>query len=39
VIDFNEYNRLHNQFGGHPDALSGQFGKTYWFYYHYAQFQ
>lgn len=39
VLDFKEYNRLHRQSKGDPQALVGKFGKTYWFYYHYAQKQ
>lgn len=39
VQDFKEYNRLHRQSKGDPQALVGKFGKTYWFYYHYAQNQ
>ncbi len=38
VMNFNAYNTLHKQSGGNPAALNSQFGKTYWFYYQYAQF-
>ena len=39
VQDFKEYTRLHRQSKGIPQALTGKFGKTYWFYYHFAQNQ
>ena len=37
VQDFNEYNRLHTQ--GNSSALESRFGRTYWYYYQFAQFQ
>lgn len=37
--DFKAYNLLHRQSGGNSSALAGRFGKTYWFYFHYAQIQ
>lgn len=37
--DFKAYNLLHRQSGGNPSALAARFGKTYWFYFHYAQLQ
>lgn len=39
IKDFNEYNRLHAQGQGNPSVLENRFGKTYWFYYQFAQFQ
>lgn len=39
VQDFKAYTRLHQQSKGDPKALAGRFGKTYWFYYHFAQNQ
>ena len=39
VQSFNEYNYIHTQSKGNPDALTGKFGKSYWFYYHFVQFQ
>lgn len=39
IKEFNEYNYLHNQYGGNPSALENRFGKTYWFYFQFAQFQ
>ena len=39
VQDFKEYTRLHRQSKGDPQALTGKFGKTYWYYYHFAQNQ
>lgn len=39
VQDFKEYTRLHQQSKGNPQALVGKYGKTYWFYYHFAQNQ
>ena len=39
VQDFKEYTRLHQQSTGNPQALVGKYGKTYWFYYHFAQNQ
>lgn len=38
IKDFNEYNRLHAQGQGDPSVLEGRFGRTYWFYYQFAQF-
>lgn len=38
VQEFNAYNSLHKQYKGNPAALESKFGKTYWFYYMYAQF-
>lgn len=35
--DFKAYNLLHRQSGGNSSALAARFGKTYWFYFHYAQ--
>ena len=34
--DFQEYTRLYEQNHGNGAALQAQFGKTYWFYYHFA---
>lgn len=34
--DFQEYTRMYEQNQGNGAALQAQFGKTYWFYYHYA---
>lgn len=39
VQEFNEYTRLYEQSGKNPVAVAGRFGNTYWFYYHFAQFQ
>lgn len=39
VQAFNEYNYIHTQSKGNPNALTGKFGKSYWFYYHFVQFQ
>lgn len=39
VQDFNEYNRLYGQSQGNPSALETRFGRTYWYYYKFAQFQ
>lgn len=36
VQDFKEYSRMQQQSGGNPSALAARFGRTYWFYYHYA---
>lgn len=33
---FKTYTQLHRQYRGNPSALTARFGKTYWFYYHYA---
>lgn len=38
VKQFNEYNQRHKQWQGDPSALEGLFGRTYWFYYQFAQF-
>lgn len=38
IKDFNEYNRLHAQGQGNPAVLENKFGRTYWFYYQFAQF-
>ena len=34
--DFQEYTRMYEQNQGNGAALQSRFGKTYWFYYHYA---
>lgn len=39
VQEFNEYNHLHTKAQGNPSALETKFGRTYWFYYQFAQFQ
>lgn len=39
VQSFNEYNYTHTQSKGSPDALASTFGKSYWFYYQFVQFQ
>lgn len=39
VQKFNEYNHMHKQYQGKPTVLESKFGKTYWFYYMYAQFE
>lgn len=39
IQEFNEYNYLYKQYEGNPSALEHKFGKTYWFYYQYTQFQ
>ncbi|WP_455593222.1 DUF6057 family protein [Bacteroides sp.] len=39
VQEFNEYTRLCDQSGKNPAAVAGRFGNTYWFYYHFAQFE
>lgn len=39
VQEFNEYTRLYEQSGRDPAAVAGRFGNTYWFYYHFAQFE
>lgn len=39
IQEFNEYNRLHTQAQGNPSVLENRFGRTYWFYYQFAQFQ
>lgn len=39
IKDFNEYNRVHTQSKGSPSVLGNRFGRTYWFYYQFAQFQ
>lgn len=33
---FKAYTQMHRQYRGSPSALTARFGKTYWFYYHYA---
>lgn len=39
IRDFNEYNHLHSQSKGNPSILENRFGRTYWYYYKFAQFQ
>ena len=39
IREFNEYNRLYGQAQGNPAALETRFGRTYWYYYKFAQFQ
>ena len=34
--DFQEYTRMYEQNQGNGAALQSRFGKTYWFYYHFA---
>lgn len=34
--DFQEYTRIYEQNQGNGAALQAKFGRTYWFYYHYA---
>lgn len=34
--DFKEYTRMHGQAQGNPAPLAARFGKSYWFYYHFA---
>lgn len=35
--DFLEYTRLYEASGGDGTALQAKYGKTYWFYFHYAE--
>lgn len=39
VKAFNAYNNQHARSQGNPNALRSGFGKTYWFYYQFANFQ
>lgn len=39
VRDFNAYSKLYNQSQGNASALESKFGRTYWFYYHFAKFE
>ena len=39
IKEFNHYNQLYNQSQGNPSALESRYGRTYWFYYHFAKFQ
>lgn len=39
VQNFKEYNRLYQKSKGNPQVLVSKYGKSYWFYYHYAQNQ
>lgn len=39
IQEFNEYNSLHKQNQGNPSALEGKFGRSYWFYFQFAEFQ
>lgn len=39
IKEFNEYNSLHQQYQGNPSALQSKFGRTYWFYFQFAEFQ
>lgn len=39
IKEFNEYNYLHKQYQGNPSALESRFGRSYWFYFQFAEFQ
>lgn len=39
IKDFAEYTQLFEKTNGEINALSGRFGKSYWFYYHFATIQ
>ena len=39
IKDFGDYTRLFEQTKGDINALKGRFGKSYWFYYHFATIQ
>ena len=39
IKDFNRYNQLYNQSKGNASAIEGQFARTYWFYFHFAEFE
>jgi len=34
--NFNRYNESFNAAGGNPDMLTAAFGRTYWYYFHFA---
>jgi hypothetical protein len=39
IEDFTEYTLIYEQSGADPEQLRERFGKTYWFYYHFAQME
>ncbi|MDR0961311.1 MAG: DUF6057 family protein [Mediterranea sp.] len=39
VREFNAYTKLYEQHRGNPAPLQSQYGKSYWFYYHFATFK
>ncbi len=39
IKQFAEYTNEYDKSSGNNKALSGKFARTYWFYYHFAQFQ
>jgi len=39
IKDFADYTQLYEQTKGDINALKGRFGKSYWFYYHFATIQ
>lgn len=39
IKDFADYTLLFDQANGEMNVLSGRFGKSYWFYYHFATLQ
>jgi hypothetical protein len=39
IKDFTEYTRIYEQSGADMEQLRERFGKTYWFYYHFAQME
>lgn len=39
IREFNEYNHLYAQSQGNASVLENRFGRTYWYYYKFTQFQ
>ncbi|HEY5511033.1 MAG TPA: DUF6057 family protein [Prolixibacteraceae bacterium] len=39
IKDFADYTQLYENTNGEMNALNGRFGKSYWFYYHFATIQ
>lgn len=39
IKDFTEYTRIYEQSGADLEQLRERFGKTYWFYYHFARME
>jgi len=36
IAEFNDYTQIYEKYSGDGRYLSGKYGKTYWFYFHYA---